>query len=316
MGHPRTLRRFQTSPTRPLQSMNFVSHASALHATLLIAVVHSSAKATIFVAREVVMKLRISRIVPVLLIAGSLALVATGPRAASAKKTAKANSHSGTSASIPTFPNDDLARTGIFYAGGQYEGEPGKETMGGDGYVEVWVPKQIKHPYPIVYIHGAGQTATDWLQTPDGRPGWAYYFAKQGYVQYMVDSPARGRSPYVPGHDGNLNIRTAATLEATFTASAKKGDFPRAHLQTQFPGTGLMGDPVFDEFAKTQVQFLGGGGPMSQDELSRDAFVALLDMIKTPVIVLSHSQGGTVGWLMADARPNQVKGIVTAEPAA
>jgi len=219
-------------------------------------------------------------------------------------------------ATIPTFSTTDLSRTGIFYAGGKYVGEPGKEVMGGSAYVEVWVPKQIKHPYPIIYIHGAGQTATDWLQTPDGRPGWAYYFAKLGYVQYMVDSPARGRSPYVPDHDGNLNIRTAANLEATFTASAKKGDFPRAHLHNQFPGTGLMGDPIFDDFARTQVQFLGGGGPASQDELSRDAFVALLDMIKSPVIILSHSQGGTVGWLMTDARPNQVKGIVTVEPAA
>jgi len=80
-------------------------------------------------------KLRISHVIPVLLIAGSLALLATGPRAADTKKTAKANSRSGTSAAIPTFPNDDLARTGIFYAGGQYEGELGKETMGGDAYV-------------------------------------------------------------------------------------------------------------------------------------------------------------------------------------
>ncbi|HLK49625.1 MAG TPA: alpha/beta fold hydrolase [Bryobacteraceae bacterium] len=217
---------------------------------------------------------------------------------------------------IPTFSTADLSRSGIFYAGGKYVGAPGKEVMGGSAYVEVWVPRQIRHPYPIIYIHGAGQTATDWLQTPDGRPGWAYYFARQGYVQYMVDSPARGRSPYVPGHDGNLTIRTVEALESTFTASAKKGDFPRAHLHTQFPGTGLMGDPIFDDFAKTQVQFLQGGGPESQDELSRDAFVALLDMIKTPVIILSHSQGGTVGWLMADARPNQVKGIITIEPAA
>ena len=219
-------------------------------------------------------------------------------------------------AAIPTFSTDDLSRTGIFYAGGKYVGAPGKETMGGDAYVEVWVPRQIRHPYPIVYIHGAGQTATDWLQTPDGRPGWAYYFAKLGYVQYMVDSPARGRSPFVPDHDGNLTIRAATNLEATFTASAKKGNFPRAHLHTQWPGAGLMGDPIFDEFAKTQVQFLGGGGPASQDQLSRDAFIALLDMIKSPVIILSHSQGGTVGWLMADARPSQVKGIVTVEPAA
>ena len=206
------------------------------------------------------MKLRISRIVPVLLMAGSFVLVMNGPRAVSAKKTAKASSHTGTSASIPSFPIDDLARTGILYAGGQYEGEPGKETMGGDAYVEVWVPKQIKHPYPIVYVHGAGQTATDWEQTPDGRPGWAYYFAKQGYVQYLVDSPARGRSPYVPGVDGNLTIRTVPNLEEIFTASAKKGNFPRAHLHSQFPGTGLMGDPIQDPGTISRRRRAGGTG--------------------------------------------------------
>src|SRR5580704_7837125 len=118
-------------------------------------------------------------------------------------KAAKTTS-GGPPSTIPTFSTSDLSRTGIFYAGGKYVGGPGKEVMGGSAYVEVWVSKQIKHPYPIIYIHGAGQTATDWLQTPDGRPGWAYYFAKLGYVQYMVDSPARGRSPYVPDHDGNL----------------------------------------------------------------------------------------------------------------
>ena len=105
---------------------------------------------------------------------------------------------SGPPTAIPTFSTSDLSRTGIFYAGGKYVGEPGKEVMGGSAYVEVWVPKQIRHPYPIVYLHGAGQTATDWQQTPDGRPGWAYYFAKQGYVQYMVDSPARGARPTCP----------------------------------------------------------------------------------------------------------------------
>jgi pimeloyl-ACP methyl ester carboxylesterase len=219
-------------------------------------------------------------------------------------------------ASIPTFSTADLSRTGFYYAGGEYVGPKGKETMGGSAYVEVWVPKQIRHPYPIVYVHGAGQTATDWEQTPDGRPGWAYYFAKLGYVQYMVDSPARGRSPYVPDHDGNLNIRTAANLEEVFTASAKKGNFPRAKLHNQFPGTGLHGDPIFDNFAKTQVQFLGGGGPLSQDELTHRALVALLDAINSPVILLTHSQGGTPGWLTADSRPKLVKAIVTAEPAA
>ena len=223
--------------------------------------------------------------------------------------------------SIPTVALDGVARHGFFYAGGKYVGElgPQKEsTMGGAMYVEVMVPRQVRSPYPIVFLHGAGQTGVDWLQTPDGRPGWAYNFLEMGYVVYLQDFPARGRSQYVPGVDGtpgqlNLNIRTAPNLEETFTAMATRGNYPQAKKHTQWPGSGRMGDKVFDDFTKTQVQFLAGG---RQETLTRDANVALLDMINTPVILLTHSQGGAFGWLVADARPNLVKAIVTLEPAA
>ena len=130
-------------------------------------------------------------------------------------------------ASIPTFSTDDIARSGFFYAGGKYEGEKGKEVMRGAMYVEVLVPKRIRRANPIVFLHGAGQTGTDWLQTPDGRPGWAYAFIKRGYVVYMVDYPARGRSAYVPGIDGPLTIRTAPNLSQIWTAMAELGDWPQ-----------------------------------------------------------------------------------------
>jgi hypothetical protein len=82
---------------------------------------------------------------------------------------------------------------------------------------------EVDGPHRTVYL--AGQTGVDWLQTPDGRPGWAYNFLDMGYVVYLEDFPARGRSQYVPGVDGtnenlNLNIRTANNLEEIFTASA------------------------------------------------------------------------------------------------
>src|ERR1700675_3224407 len=67
--------------------------------------------------------------------------------------------------SIHTFSTEDIASTGFFYVGGKYVGSPGKEVMDGAEYVEVMVPKKIRHPYPIVMFHGAGQTGTDWLQT-------------------------------------------------------------------------------------------------------------------------------------------------------
>lgn len=218
-------------------------------------------------------------------------------------------------ASIPTFSTEEIARTGFFYVGGHYAGGEGKEVMDGAEYVEVMVPKKIRRAWPIVFLHGAGQTGTDWLQTPDGRAGWAYYFVKQGYVVYTVDYPARGRSAYVPEIDGPLTIRTAPLLEKIWTDLTELGDWPQAKKYTQWPSDapnkGKMGDPVFDNFARTQVQFLQGG---TQDKLNLDAHIALLEKIGTPVILITHSQGGGFGFQVADARPNLVKAIVTAEP--
>ena len=100
--------------------------------------------------------------------------------------------------SVPTFSTANIARQGHFYVGGHYVGDPGKETMHGAMYVEVWVPKNIRHPYPIVFATGGGgQGAYSMIQTPDGRPGWAYDFVNQGYTVYMMDYPGTGRSAYI-----------------------------------------------------------------------------------------------------------------------
>ena len=189
--------------------------------------------------------------------------------------------------------------------------------MRGSMYTEVWVPRQVKFAEPIVLFHGAGQTGVDWQQTPDGRPGWAYHLMDQGYVIYMVDFATRGRSPYVPlpGPDGKtpidgaLNIRTALELERIWTNARERGDFPLKMNHTQWPGTGKMGDPTFDAFIKTQVQFAGATGP-----LTVAAGISLLDRIGSPVIMLTHSQGGGFGFDITEARPRLVKTMVTIEP--
>jgi pimeloyl-ACP methyl ester carboxylesterase len=217
-------------------------------------------------------------------------------------------------AAIPTFSTENLGREAFFYVGGEYTGPAGKEVMHGAMYVEVMVPKQIRQKYPIVFFHGNGQSGTVWRQTPDGRPGWAYYLINQGYVVYMVDYPARGRSPYVPDVDGKLGLRTALELEQIWTAPVPSGgEFPRKKLYTQWPSDspkkGQMGDPVFDNFIKGQVQFIPG-----QAELAVPAGVALLDEIGSPVILITHSQGGGIGFNVADQRPKLVAGMVAIEP--
>src|SRR5258708_13139372 len=132
--------------------------------------------------------------------------------------------------------------------------------MGEAMYREVWVPKQVRHPYPIVFFHGNGQSGAVWRQTPDGRPGWAYYLVGQGYTVYMVDYPARGRSPYVPGVDGNLGILTALDLSQIWTVPVLSGgDFPRISKYTQWPSDSPQpaptSYPTLDYFPNVQSHY-------------------------------------------------------------
>ena len=205
-----------------------------------------------------------------------------------------------------------VARRELFYVGGEYVGPPGDEVMHGQMYVEALCPRKPRRPWPLVMFHGMGQTATNWLGTPDGRPGWAEYFVDEGYMVYLVDQPARGRSAWQPGIDGELRSFTVATPEWLFTASAGDPRWPQAPRHTQWPGTGKRGDPIFDAFYATQVPFLAD--PVETQRLMLAAGTALLDRVG-PAVLMTHSQSGTFGWLLGDARPALVKAIVALEPA-
>src|SRR5271154_5610827 len=63
---------------------------------------------------------------------------------------------------VPAVDQSAIAKRGYFYVGGKYVGEPGKQIMDGQIYVEVLAPKDVRRPYPLVLIHGAAQTATNW----------------------------------------------------------------------------------------------------------------------------------------------------------
>jgi len=207
------------------------------------------------------------------------------------------------------------ASQGFFFAGGHYMGDPGKEVMDGAMYVEVFHPKKLTQRYPLVFFHGAAQTALNWLGTPDGRKGWAEFFLERGYVVYLIDQPARGRSAYHPALDGPMATFPAGIIQKLFTDPEELGTWPQAKTHSQWPGTGpnkgKVGDPVFDAFFATQVEFLASN--VTTQKLVQDAGAALLDRIG-PAILVTHSQAGAFGWLLADARPKLVKGILAVEP--
>jgi pimeloyl-ACP methyl ester carboxylesterase len=203
-----------------------------------------------------------------------------------------------------------IARQGYFFVGGTYFDSQGGRSMSGQMYVEFQIPATRTHTYPIVMFSGGGQSGLNYTGTPDGREGWMQYFLRQGYAVYVLDQPSRARSPH-QAEVGPQSRQPVERVQQRFTAPERSKLWPQAVLHTQWPGTGVEGDPVFDQFYAQNFPSLTSFP--RQQELNRDAGAALLDRIG-PAIVLTHSQSGTFGWLVADARPNLVKGVVAMEP--
>jgi pimeloyl-ACP methyl ester carboxylesterase len=189
-----------------------------------------------------------------------------------------------------------LADQGWFFVAGRYTHDGA--TMEGHMYVSYKVPARAKVRHPVVMIHGGAQTGVCYEATPDGREGWADYFVARGFTVYVVDQPARGRGGAVPAQLPS-NQLTVPQVEKALTSSP------------QWPGTGRAGDTVFDQFFATQVRTLRGPEAPIWNQM---AGAALLDRIG-PAVLLTHSQSGEFGWLIADVRPELVRAIVAIEPA-
>jgi pimeloyl-ACP methyl ester carboxylesterase len=244
----------------------------------------------------------------------------------------------------------DLAEWSYFWVGvEQARLARGTVVSGRQMYVEYWIPTEVRHPYAMVLVHGGGGQGTDWMGTPDGRPGWVTYLLQAGFRVYVVDRPGHGRSPFHPDLDGPFPPQTL-TLEAMsgqFTPpnAARPAVNAYRKLHNQWPGSGEVGSPDLDQMVASQGgSYAGGSGvpggpppggrggqgapPTAPPPPPLDGGVAagaetahmvwrqrgamLLDKIG-PAIIMTHSAGGPFGWLVAEVRPNLVKGIVCIE---
>lgn len=211
---------------------------------------------------------------------------------------------------IPLIDQEALGKRAVFYVGGHYSGEKGKTHCCNQMYVEAYIPNTILHPYPVIMFHGAGQTNVNWLTTPDGRMGWADYFLSKGYAVYLAEQPARGRSAYHPEDNGPQIYHSVEALISRFTSD--QGNWPQSRKHTQWPGNGTdPEEPSLKQFLASQVEYLPSN--KESQRLVLEAGRELLHMTG-PAILLTHSQAGPFGWLLADDCPEMVKGIVALEP--
>src|SRR5579864_5588709 len=225
------------------------------------------------------------------LVAGSLASIP-----AAAQRTAAPNSAG---------PVLDIAEWSYFWFGVEHATlARGTVCNGMQMYVEHWIPAQVRHPYPVVLIHGGYRQGSDWISTPDGRRGWATLLLEQGYKVYVLDRPGQGRNPYHPYLHGNFD-REAPTFERIAKDIA---GIPNLH--TQWPGKLEPGDPSLAQFTAAM------GQPMPNNAITQTVWrtrgAMLLDEIG-PAILIAHGDGSVFAWVTAQERPALVKGIVAVE---
>jgi len=159
-------------------------------------------------------------------------------------------------------------------------------------YVEHWIPREVRHPYPVVLIHGGYGQGSDWISTPDGHRGWATLFLEQGYKLYVLDRPGQGRNPYHPWVHGYFD-KEAPTFEGV--AKSARGD---------------ANDPAIAQLVAAM------GQPMANNPLTQGVWrtrgAKLLDEIG-PAILVTRGDGAVFAWVTAQDRSNLVKGIVAVD---
>jgi pimeloyl-ACP methyl ester carboxylesterase len=161
-------------------------------------------------------------------------------------------------------------------------------------YVEHWIPAQVKHPYPVVLVHGGWGQGSDWISTFDGKRGWVSLFLEQGYKVYVVDRPGQGRNPYHPYVHGNF-----APQAPTFEKAALDG------------GIASITDSRVAQLVAPQGQPMPPNSPVTQS-VWRSRGAMLLDEIG-PAILFTRGDGSLFAKAAAEARPDLVKGITSAD---
>jgi pimeloyl-ACP methyl ester carboxylesterase len=179
-------------------------------------------------------------------------------------------------------------------------------------YVQYFLPQNEKGAYPLLLWHGGGLTGVTYETTPDGREGWLNYFLRKGWAVYNSDAVERGRAGWAMYPDIFKGEPVFLTRSNPFDRF-RIGDGPNSYDPDPAKRKVLPGNqfPVeaYDDFVKQNVPRW-----TTTDDATIAAYIAELDRVG-PSIILFHSQAGSFGFKVAQARPDKVKALIAIEPA-
>lgn len=212
--------------------------------------------------------------------------------------------------------NDDeqflsIQEQGSFAVGGTVVTQPGEydtnqplkadgQTLHGDhAYVSYQVPAHARQ-YPLVFLHGAGQSAKTWESTPDGREGFGTLFLRKGFSVYLIDQPRRGRA----GRSTVSEDIKVVPDDQFWFENFRMGVWPNLYEGSQFP----VQPDALEQFYRQMTPNTGA----YNEAVIASSVSALFDKVGEGIL-FTHSQGGGPGWHTAIRNP-KVKAIVSYEP--
>ena len=200
---------------------------------------------------------------------------------------------------------------GSFAIGGTKTTEPGVfdlnnalkpqgQTFHGDhAYVFYQVPPEARR-FPLVFLHGAGQSKKTWETTTDGREGFQNIFLRKKFSVYLLDQPRRGEA----GKSSvEATIKPTADEQFWFT-QFRIGNYPDYFPNVQFP----KDKASLEQFFRQMTPNTGG----FDANVITNAVSGLFDKIGEAILI-THSQGGGPGWFTA-IKNDKVKAVVAYEP--
>lgn len=173
-------------------------------------------------------------------------------------------------------------------------------------YVQYFTPERRRDAPPVVLVHGGGMHGATWETTPDEREGWLHLLLRRGYETHVVDAMERGRAGWAPDlWEGAPLLRSMEEAWSLFRFGPPDGfSARRAYARQQFPIERL------EAFARSFTPRW-----LSTTALQVSALTAVLERVG-PALLITHSQGGEIGFDALARRPDLVSGLVAIEPSA
>ena len=221
-----------------------------------------------------------------------------------------------------------IARVRAFSMGGRLEpvqhsgiqGDIGDQVFSGQISVLGLVSTRKINKPPIIMLPGFGLSAAIYLETPDGRMGWAKDAIARGHDTYLVEPAHSIRAGINPDPYTRAQLGEPSETPALFTWGQQHvwrrwglgPKYPVLFEDSRFP------DQAFDNIVRFYSAVDVGrieGSAMIQYQL-QDNVAALAELLDQtgPAILLVHSAAGVTGFEVARQRPSQVLAVVNVEP--